>query len=96
MTVVEVAALTMPGSDESDNGNEQNDDCNRYAASVFAESKANQNIHKDTHSDETYYHPSDSDAKIGPTDADNEDMRLLQISNLSQASGILRKQRIPK
>ena len=42
----EVVALIMAGSDESDNENEQNDDDNSDTTSIFDESTANQNVHK--------------------------------------------------
>lgn len=41
MTAVEVAGLIMEEFDESDMENEQNDDCDGDAASIFYKSTAN-------------------------------------------------------
>ena len=73
MTVAEVAALIMGDSDESDIENEENDDCDSDVASIFDETTADHTVHQDSDSDETDYHPSDCDAEIGPTDADDEE-----------------------
>ena len=48
-----------------------NDDCDSDVASIFDEITADQTVRQDSGSDET--DPSDFDAEIGPTDADDEE-----------------------
>ena len=73
MTAAEVAALIMADSDESDMENGQNDDRDSDRPFIFDESTANQAVHQDSESDETDYHPSESDPETGPTEADNQE-----------------------
>ena len=53
VAAAEVAAFIMVDSDEWDNENEQNEDRDSDAASIFDESTGNQTVHQDSGSDET-------------------------------------------